>query len=82
MISRRILAAAALLCALSAPAHAQSSAITINPTAGTTNQGLVMAIVRLLTFGEAGSLRRLDRAARQSYFWSLFWDPVLMGVTE
>lgn len=45
MISRRILAAAALLCALSAPAHAQTgsfSAVSINPTAGTTNQGLVI----------------------------------------
>ncbi len=44
MISRRILAAAAL-CALSAPAHAQTgsfSAVSINPTAGTTDQGLVI----------------------------------------
>jgi hypothetical protein len=42
MISRRILAAAASLCALPVPAHAQSSTITINPTVGTTNQGLVI----------------------------------------
>ncbi|HXO70785.1 MAG TPA: hypothetical protein VN838_17630 [Bradyrhizobium sp.] len=45
MISRRILAAAALLYPLSAPAQAQTgsfSAVTINPTVGTTNQGLVI----------------------------------------
>jgi hypothetical protein len=45
MISRRILAAAASLCALSAPAHAQTgsfSSVSINPAAGTTNQGLVI----------------------------------------
>jgi hypothetical protein len=42
MISRPIPAAAALLCTLSAPAQAQSSAITIDPTVGTTNQGLVI----------------------------------------
>jgi hypothetical protein len=45
MTSRRIFAAAALLCALPAPAHAQTgsfSGVSINPTAGTTDQGLVI----------------------------------------
>ena len=42
MTSRRILAAPALLCALSAPAQAQSSMVTISPTPGTANQGLVI----------------------------------------